>query len=54
MKKAVIKDVRDGKIYFDEQGMTRNFEEVLESSITLEDAQKKYPGIIVVSKADQT
>lgn len=42
----VIKDIRDKKIYFDDSSFTRNFEEVLKSNTTLEQAKQEYPDII--------
>ncbi|WP_299116894.1 hypothetical protein [uncultured Winogradskyella sp.] len=45
--KNVIKDLRTGKIYFDD-GIIRNFEELLEENISFDDAKKKYPNIIKV------
>lgn len=47
VKKMVIKDIRSEKIYFDD-GIIRNFEEVLEEEISLNKAKKKYPNIIVI------
>lgn len=44
-KKQVIKDLRNGKIFWDD-GIIRTFEEVLEEEITWKDAKAKYPEII--------
>lgn len=46
----VIKDIRDNKIYLDNDGFQRNFETILEENITEKEAKKKYPTIIDVRK----
>ena len=45
--KNVIEDIRTGKIYWDD-GIIRNFEKVLLTDVTIEQAKKKYPKIIEV------
>jgi hypothetical protein len=49
MKKDVIKDNRTDKIYFD-NGILRNFEEVLMTDVTFEEAKAKYPDVINVEE----
>lgn len=44
-KASVIKDTRTGTIYWDNEGLVRNFEKILESDIDFETAKKKYPNI---------
>lgn len=47
MKKDVIKDNWNDKIYFDSARLLRNFETVLEQGVSLEKIKEKYPEIIV-------
>jgi|TARA_R100001530_G_C4195361_1_gene123281 hypothetical protein len=46
---SVIEDLRTNKIYLDATcSMIRLFEEVLEREMSLEEAKRKYPKIIVL------
>lgn len=47
IKRDVIKDNNTGKIYFD-TGMIRFFETLLMKNVTITEAQKKYPDIIII------
>lgn len=46
-RKDVIKDNKTGKLYFD-NGMIRNFETLIDSDLTYEQALEKYPDIIKI------
>ena len=46
----IIKDRRNNKLYFDTDGMLRNFEEVIDENITKQEALRRYPAIIILEK----
>ena len=47
-KRDVIFCLKSNKHYWDEAGIIRNFEKVLENNITFEKAKNKYPKIVKV------
>lgn len=49
IKKMVIYCHKSNKHYFDNDGITRNFEEVLLENVTFKNAQKKYPNLIKIT-----